>query len=329
MTLEGPVVGQEGRVVAWRAVAVLAAGSFLLPVGPAAAEPAPAERRGRAFWQALAAECAVPAGESAFGLVGEAVSLLGHPDPFWRDDVGYGVVATCAYRKKLLKPEERRALVARLSGNLRQGIGETGTDATLLRSFSALDLSILAAVETADPALDDAGYRKLLDDAFAYLRDERDRRGLDPRVGWIHATAHTADLLKFLARDGRFGPGDQGRLLDAVWETLTAPGTPVFTHGEDERLAAAIVSVVRRADFDASRLAPWLARFVEQEKGVWAKAPPERAALDASQNARSLLRSLYVLLSLPAPGGPAAALPAPGAAAARDRVLATLGEIRR
>lgn len=199
----------------------------------------------------------------------------------------------------------------------------------LLRSFSALDLSILAAVETTDPALDDAGYRKLLDDAFAYLRDERDRRGLDPRVGWIHATAHTADLLKFLARDRRFGPGDQGRLLDAAWETLAAPGTPVFTHGEDERLAAAIVSVVRRADFDPARLDPWLARFVDLEKRVWAKAPPERAALDASQNSRSLLRSLYVLLSLPASGGTPAALPAPGAAAARDKVLAALGEIRR
>ena len=107
--------------------------------------------RGKPFWLALARDCAVPAGESAFGLVSEAVSLLGSPDTEWRDDVGYGVVAACVYQKKLLKPEERRALVARLSANLRRGIGETGTDSVLLRSFSALDLSILAALENATP----------------------------------------------------------------------------------------------------------------------------------------------------------------------------------
>ena len=92
------------------------------------------------------------------------------------------------------------ALVTTLATSLRAGIGEAGTDTVLLRSFSALDLSILAALELQDPALDDSGYRGLLDDALAYLAAERDLRGIDPRVGWIHATAHTADLLKFLAR---------------------------------------------------------------------------------------------------------------------------------
>ena len=193
----------------------------------------------------------------------------------------------------------------------------------LLRSFSALDLSLLAALEVQDPVLDEPGYRRLLDDALAYLRDERDLRGIEPRVGWIHATAHTADLLKFLARDARFAPADHARLLDAAWSKLTTPGTPVFTHAEDERLAAALVSVVRRADFDPASLDPWLARFAALEKQVWEKTPPEPAALDASQNARNLLRSFYVLLSLPQP------VPTAGQAAARDKLLATLQQIRR
>ena len=60
----------------------------------------------------------MPEGESAFGLVSEAIGLLGSPDTAWRDDVGYGVVATCVYQKKRLGPEERRALVARLCANL-------------------------------------------------------------------------------------------------------------------------------------------------------------------------------------------------------------------
>jgi len=309
------------------AVPALSGLAMLSPASPALAQPSAAERRGRSFWLALAKDCAVPAPESAYSLVGEAVSLLGDPDSSWRDDVGYGVVASCVYQKKLLKPGERRELVARLSENLRRGIGETGNDSVLLRSFSALDLSILAALETADPVLDDAGYRRLLEDALAYLRDERDLRGLEPRVGWIHATAHTADLLKFLARDPRFTVADQQRLFDAVWSKMTAPGTPVFTHAEDERLAAALVSVVRRPDFDAALLDPWLARFVALEKRVWSTTPPDSPTLDASQNARNLLRSLHLLLSSPASSGQTAA--AGGEGAARERMLATLTAIRR
>jgi hypothetical protein len=288
--------------------------------------PSAAESRGLPFWKALVEDCAVPAGESAFGLVSEAVDLLGAPSSEWRDDVGYGVVASCVYRKRALSDAERRALVERLSGNLRRGIGETGTDSVLLRSFSALDLSVLAALENEAPALEPAGYRRLLEAAFAYLRGERDLRGIEPRVGWIHATAHTADLLEFLARDPRFTPADARRLLDEVAARLITPGAPVFAHAEDERLAAAVVSVVRRDDFDPALLEAWLARFVAAEKQVWAAASPEPALLDAAQNGRAFLRSLYVLLSLPAAGRPA---PPPAQALAREKVLATLAVIRR
>jgi len=292
------------------------------------AVPPTGAARGRAFWTALAKDCSVPSGETAFGLVSEASSFLGSADSVWRDEIGYDVFAACVYRKRLLKPEERRALVEQLSANLRGGTGETGTDAVLLRSFSALDLSILAALEDVDPALDASGYRRLLDAALAYLRDERDLRGIDERVGWIHATAHTADLLKFLARDGRFTKADQARLLDAAWEKMTRRGTPVFTHAEDERLAAAIASVVKRDDFDAVGFESWLQRFPELERAVWAKAPPEPSALDAAQNARNLLRALFVALSLPAPPGQTPP-PATAALAARERLLATLAAIRR
>ena len=298
---------------------------------PAIAGTPAAEPRGKPFWTALAKDCVVPAGESAFALVTEAVGFLGSPDTQWRDDVGYGVVEACVYRRRTLKPGERQTLIVQLEGNLRRGIGEAGTDSALLRSFSALDLSILAALENDESTLDAAGYREVLDAALAYLRDERDLRGFEPRVGWIHATAHTADLLKFLARHPRFTPADQARLLDAVWAKLMATATPVFTHAEDERLAAAIASVIRRPDFAPALLDPWLERFATLERQVWAKSPPDAAMLDASQNARNLLRSLYVLLSLPAPAPAGKPSPVPSSAetAARDKVLATLRAIRR
>ena len=312
------------RGVAVAAILLMAAqlNSLALADVPSGVEPN-AVGRGQSFWLALAKECTVPADESAADLVREAISLLGSPDPVWRDDVGYGVIVSCVYQKKLLDAGQRREIIDTLTGNLRRGIGEAGTDTVLLRSFSALDLSILAALELQDPVLDEDGYRRLLDDALAYLAAERDLRGIDPRVGWVHATAHTADLLKFLARDPRFTPADQARLLDAAWLRMTAPGTPVFTHAEDERLAAALLSVTRRPDFDPASLEPWLERFVALEKSVWQQSPPEATALDAAQNARNLLRSLHLLLALPKPD------PTPGQLAAREKVVVTLQQIRR
>jgi hypothetical protein len=296
----------------------------------ATAAPGSPEGRGLSFWKALAEDCVVPPGESAAALVGDAVGLLGSRSSEWRDDVGYGVVASCVYQKRALTGAERRALVERLSANLRNGIGETGSDSVLLRSFSALDLSILAALEDDAPALDAAGYRRLVDAAFCYLRDEHDLRAIEPGVGWIHATAHTADLLKFLARDPRFAPADATRLFEAVAAKLITPGAPVFTHAEEERLAAAIVSVVRRSDFDPGVLDPWLARFIAAEKQVWTESPPRPLLLDAAQNGRGFLRCLYVMLSLPPPAPSAPPTPpTPAQTAAREKVLAALTAIRR
>ena len=304
---------------------VAALGGLLLSA-PIAAAPDAANHLAKddpAFWRALVPDCAVPTGESAAGLVREAIGYLGSPDPVWRDDIGYGVVAACVYRARRLDVGERLALVDSLSANLERGIGQVGDDSVLLRSFSALDLSLLAALELQSPALDDAGFRRLLDDAFTYLREERDVRGFDPRVGWIHATAHTGDLLKFLARDPRFSRADQARLLEAVWIRMTAARIPVFAYAEDERLAAAMLSVIRRADFDVTLLGPWLEQFVKLEQSTWAVAPPPASTLVVSQNARNLLKSLYVLVSVPTPA------PAGGQMAARDALLATLQQIRR
>jgi Protein of unknown function (DUF2785) len=306
----------------WALVAGVIAVSLVAQRAPAD-DLSPAERRGKAFWLALAPDCVIPAGESAASLMNEATSLLGSRDPQWRDDVGYGVVAACVYQSRRLSAAERRALIESLTANLQRGVGETGTDSVLLRSFSALDLSLLAALELVDPALDDDGYRRLLDRAFAYLYDERDLRGLQPDIGWVHATAHTADLLKFLARDPRFTVADQCRLLEATWARMTAPGISVWTHAEEERLAAALLSVVRRKDFDAATLEPWLARFVKLEQQVWTQAPPDAAQLDASQNARRLLQNFFVLLSLPQPE------PTPTQVITQQQVLDTLQSIRR
>ena len=182
-----------------------------------------------------------------------------------------------------------------------RGVGETGTDSVLLRSFSALDLSILAALELEAPALDAAGVpaarrtprSPTCATSGTCAGSSRAWAGSTPRP--TRPTCSSSWPAILASR-----PRTQQRLLDAIAAKLISPGTPVFTHAEDERLAAAVVSVARRSDFDPAVLDPWLERFVAAEKQVWTKAPPEPSLLDAAQNGRGFLRSLYVLLSLPA-----------------------------
>jgi hypothetical protein len=287
--------------------------------GPAAATAT----HNRAFWMQLLQECKVPKGESAAALVDEAVSFQSSRESFWRDDVGFQVVVRCVYREHRLTPEERRKLVDALAVNLRRGIGESGTDTVFLRSFSALDLSVIQALELQDPVLDDAGFRSLVDAAVAYLVQEKDGRGFEPDVGWIHATAHTSDLLKFLARDPRFTPADQARLLEASWAKATAAETPGWDFGEEERLAGALLSVTRRTDFAAAAFDEWLAHFGPFEKNYRSQEAPDLDAIEAAQNVRALLQSLYVQLSLEQPS------PTPAQQAARTKALETLRQIRR
>jgi erythromycin esterase-like protein len=74
----------------------------------------------------------------------------------------------------------------------------------------------------------------------------------------------------------------------------TAP--EVYTQGEQDRLAAAAVSVIRRKDFDVAAFEPWLAALQNEDRDVWTQT--SFASLARYQNHSYLLQALTVRLSL-------------------------------
>src|SRR5262249_7899715 len=80
------------------------------------------------------------------------------------------------------------------------------------------------------------------------LKDEKDLRGFDAKKGWIHATAHTADLLAALAKHPSFTQQDQGNLLKAIGQRIETAHV-IFAFGEQDRLASAIAAMAERQDF--------------------------------------------------------------------------------
>ncbi|MEO6595523.1 MAG: DUF2785 domain-containing protein [Planctomycetota bacterium] len=284
----------HSRISSLAAVGPLAVCLGFLGAAPLAQEPTASPPHDRAFWRIfLQPNVLPPDAEQLPLLVHELSGLLGHADPEQRDDCAYSVLAHWIYRKRAVPVELRRELLREWSDNLKLGIGERDTDTVLLRSFSALSLGLLVALDNDEPFLEQAEFEHLLTAALTYLHDECDLRGFDEKLGWLHSTAHTADLLKFLGRSHRLVVAAQRTLLDAILDKLTRTPT-VYTHGEDERLARTVVALVARADFDATGFEQWLGTVSLRPAGG------TKAHLAAAQNKKHLLVSLFALLSVDA-----------------------------
>ena len=80
----------------------------------------------------------------------------------------------------------------------------------------------------------------------------RDTRGWDPALGWLHAVAHGADLVGALAGSPRLGRADLRRLLDLLVDRATTPTTLHWLQNEDDRVAVAMMAVLRRDLLDGN-----------------------------------------------------------------------------
>jgi hypothetical protein len=270
----------------------LALALVVIPATVAAQQGGAATTRDKAFWQAVAAkEFAVPAGVPLPTLLDELSQLLGHVDPELRDDLGYSTLANWIYRQRVVPVDERVRLLGVWETSLSAGVGGTNTDAVLRRSFSALALGVLVILDNETPYLSRDQFAGLLTSSLKYLREERDVRGFDARVGWMHSVAHTADLLKFLGRSRHLQTSEQALILTAIsdkWNSVTTP----LVHGEDERMARAVLSLAARPDFDEAAYAAWLKTMTTRRT-----TPPTVETLATDQNRRNLLVSLFAVLS--------------------------------
>ena len=259
----------------------------------------------RAFWVGLrSAGFKLPQSESASPLALEAASLLGSTDPELRDDIAYEAIETWVYREQRLDAAELNQLRATLSANARRGLGEAVGDGLFLRSFSTLALAVLAAEDLKRPFLDSQQFDGLVDLGIEELGRERDLRGYVPGKGWGHATAHCADLLKFLARSHWLRPEQQSRLINAIAERLRSAGQ-VFVWGEDARLAAALTAIAGRSDADPAPFLGWFKRLGAEHAALWSGPfePVRYVSVRAQLNALAALAA-----DLDATSGPEAAI---------------------
>ncbi|MEE1737604.1 DUF2785 domain-containing protein [Streptomyces sp. BE147] len=191
-------------------------------------------------WNSIeAADCAVPADRPVDDLVSELSRALADPDPLVRDGAPYAVLATWIARGTI--GTSRRL---ELGDEMAARFTDPRVEA---RTFAPLVLNMLLSAGDFK-----AGW---VDSFERWYPAERDLRGHDGTLGWLHAVAHGADLLAGFGRHSEVAPE---RMLNLAAARLTAPTDHVYDQLEDDRLARAIALVLTRTDLSERDAVGWL-----------------------------------------------------------------------
>jgi hypothetical protein len=234
---------------------------------------------------------------------------LSSTDGYLRDRLVYSTLAFWIERGEY-SDEEVRAITEQMLINLKKGVGRDEDDSVFLRTFSAL---ILASVLDWDGEhhflrLDEAN--AILRDALTYFADEKDWRAfVPPEKGWAHSVAHTADLFECLARSAHTDSEGLWQILDAIGAKVKTPNRYSFVAEEDERLAVAVQSILRRNLLDVDQVCDWVHRVAQAPAGTtWRELTYREPKADedgarAYHNTKAFLRAMYLQLkAYPAPG---------------------------
>lgn len=251
----------------------------------------------KAFWQAIADDdYNVPDGYDLLDLTDELLGYLGNKDSEWRDVIAYRTLFHWINKKKVYPPEILRGMRDGLMNNLFRGLSKSDDESVLLRSFSALVLSLIVYYDTAEPFLEQDEFDEMLEGILRYFEAEKDMRGYVPDLGWVHAIAHTADLLKFVIRNKKSEDENHEYILQSITNKLMEPSDVIFIHDEDERLALTALEIVRRGEVDFEAIVAILHQLEHWKKhNDSGEFQPQIFA--AHQNVKHFLRSWYFQLT--------------------------------
>lgn len=160
----------------------------------------------------------------------------------------------------------------------------------LKRSFSMLQLVILVYVHRRDHVIDVKEIDLLFDDFMSYLSQEKVFLGYDESVGWVHATAHGADLL---AQFMQLEICDEKKiiLMFDQMQMLVKQRNVIYTHNEDERLVKAVIKGLDRNLLSESYLVTWVKKFTLDHE-----VTDQEERLNLKHNIKQFLSSLYFSL---------------------------------
>lgn len=252
------------------------------------------------YWkQVLERGLQVPSDRSLDDLTAELTAMLGSPDPALRDGTAYPALATWIDRG--VYDELLVGLGDGMAAGLEVGLGESGTDTVFRRAFSVLVLATVVERDTAERLVPGEQVLRWGDRIVSWYLRERDVRGYVPGKGWAHAVAHGADAVATLAGSPHFRVTELTVLLDVLADRVLLDDTPL-TAGEPDRIALAVMAILRRNLVPTKIVEPWLRRLAAHANPHVLRG--DRDPYRETNNVQQLLRALYLLLAV-SPSPPA------------------------
>ncbi len=255
---------------------------------------------GSMFWEQVQANgLRVPPDRPLTELTIELTTMLGDPNPRYRDGIAYPTLA--AWIADGVYDDLMQGLGDGMTAGLDVGLGENGTDTVFRRSFSALVLAECVQRDNQKHLVPAETILRWGDRLAGWLIREKDLRGYVPGNGWAHTVAHGADALGALATAEAMGRLELTVLLDVLADRLLVPTDYHLVNGEDDRLAAATMRILRRDLVGVDVLEPWVARLANHAQPA---GKEDKDPYLVSGNVQSYLRALHLQLAL-APRPPA------------------------
>ena len=214
------------------------------------------------FWMGIEKNNSqVPSGYQAVDLALALQKHLGDSNPIWRDQLAYSITAAWIQSGNLNESDIKKLMPVWI--NAAENMHHSDV---LARSFGVLSLDLVAVFDQRKPFLKKHEIDQLWRIAVFGIMQPQDWRGWDEKIGWVHITAHSADLIKTLSSHPEISLQQQHDFFDAIESSLnTAPR--VFVFAEMERLSDAVIALQQRKDFSGPAWTSLLKRLNSLDQG--------------------------------------------------------------
>ena len=218
----------------------------------------------------------------------ELIEDIGNKDSHLRDNVIYPSLAHLL-RDKHFENEEMKKIAEILISDqyLSFDMDNKNEYSVLKRTFTSLQIAMLVYVHNRDKLFDKEFVKKMFNSVVEYYINEKDIRGYEPAVGWIHSVAHAADIFAQLVKCDELDVKDFEYMLDSINNKFKV-NTYTFVSHEDERTVNAIFNLLEKDIISKETLLKWVNDLGDYERP---KTYPEVYRIN--NNVKNLLRSLY------------------------------------
>ena len=237
-------------------------------------------------------DCILEGSDSYYEMSREMMNHIGDVDPVLRDELIYEIFCVWVYERQVLNPEELKELLesALDSNHLFYRIEEQNKDDVFTRTFSALLITLILAVNNKNCFLSDEKFDVTKNKLIDYMNGEKDVRGYVEGPGWAHSAAHTADGLDELAVNERTDKEDLIKILEAIQRKVLV-GYYVYVDEESERMLNAVENAFNRKLLSEDVIINWFNQFISLRESCAFDTYIEK--FHQKVNLKGFLRSAY------------------------------------